>query len=378
MTRWPLVISMLILAGLATGCGGGPATPATPPPPAPTVTIGGTTATPATGPVTVTFTFSQPMAAFPAGDVQVTGANPAAATTMVDATHFTLVLTPPAGFAGSAQITVGAGTFTDAAGVANLTGATASQPFNTVPGGPVLTWSDEFDGPDGSLPDPAKWAFDTGGGGWGNGELESYTARAQNAQIQGGNLVITARRETYTGADGITCDYTSARLKTLGLFSQAYGRFEARIRIPAGQGMWPAFWMLGNDFPTAGWPACGEVDIMENIGIQPATLYGSIHGPGFIGGNLSTTINLPTGALADDFHIYAVEWQAGEIDLYLDSTLYAAYTPASLPPGSTWVFDQPFFLILNVAVGGGWPGPPDASTVFPQTMLVDYVRVYSQ
>ena len=142
--------------------------------------------------------------------------------------------------------------------------------------------------------------------------------------------------------------------------------------------MWPAFWMLGNDFPSAGWPACGEMDIMENIGVQPATLYGSIHGPGFIGGNLSASTTLAAGALADDFHIYAVEWRAGEIDMYLDSTLYAVYTPASLPPGATWVFDQPFFLILNVAVGGGWPGAPDASTSFPQTMLVDYVRVYSQ
>ena len=372
------ILLPLVLAGLATGCGGGLASPAAAPPPAPTVAIAGTSATPVAGPVTVTFMFSQPMSAFPATAVQVTGATPAAATVMVEPTVFTLLITPPEDRSGTAQITVGAGAFTDAAGVANLAGATASQPYNTVPGGPVITWSDEFDGPDGSLPDPTKWTYDLGGGGWGNGELESYTARVQNAQIQGGNLVITARQETYTGADGITCSYTSARLKTLGLFSQAYGRFEARIRIPAGQGLWPAFWMLGSDFPTAGWPGCGEVDIMENIGDQPGTLYGSIHGPGFTGGSLSTATTLPSGALADDFHIYAVAWQAGEIDMYLDSTLYATYTPDSLPPGATWVFDQPFFLILNVAVGGGWPGAPDATTVFPQTMLVDYVRVYSQ
>ena len=226
------------------------------------------------------------------------------------------------------------------------------------------------------MPDLTKWTYDLGGNGWGNNELESYTSRAQNAQVQNGNLVIAALQETYTGTDGITRNYTSARLKSQGLFSQAYGRFEARIKIPFGQGLWPAFWMLGKSFPATPWPTCGEIDIMENIGSQPAALYGSIHGPGFVGGNLSTSYVLPSGNLSDDFHIYAVEWEPGQIKMYLDTTLYATYTPASLPTGATWVFDQPFFLILNVAVGGSWPGAPNGSTVFPQTMLVDYVRVY--
>ncbi len=133
-----------------------------------------------------------------------------------------------------------------------------------------LTWSDELSGPDGASPDSSKWTYDVGGNGWGNNELEYYTNRTKNAQIQGGNLMITAQKETYAGSDGVTRNYTSARLKTQGLFSQAYGRFEARIKIPAGQGMWPAFWMLGNDITYNGWPKCGEIDIMENIGKEPA------------------------------------------------------------------------------------------------------------
>ena len=241
----------------------------------------------------------------------------------------------------------------------------------------ALTWSDEFGGVDGSTPAPSKWAYDLGGGGWGNGELETYTSRPANAQITGGNLVITAAREPFTGSDGISRNYTSARLKTQGLFSQKYGRFEARIKIPFGNGIWPAFWLLGDSFGTAGWPTCGEIDIMENIGREPGILHGSAHGPGYSGGAaLSQSISLTTGAFADDFHVYAIEWGPGQIDYFLDQTKYASYTPANLPAGAAWVFEQPFFIILNVAVGGAWPGAPDATTVFPQTMLVDYVRVY--
>jgi len=146
-----------------------------------------------------------------------------------------------------------------------------------------LAWSDELSGPDGASPDSSKWTYDVGGNGWGNNELEYYTNRTKNAQIQGGNLMITAQKETYAGSDGVTRNYTSARLKTQGLFSQAYGRFEARIKIPAGQGMWPAFWMLGNDITYNGWPKCGEIDIMENIGKEPGTVHGSLHGPSTVG-----------------------------------------------------------------------------------------------
>jgi beta-glucanase (GH16 family) len=221
--------------------------------------------------------------------------------------------------------------------------------------------------------------METGGGGWGNNELESYTNRTQNAHVQDGNLVITAIQETYTGPDGITRPYTSARLKTQGLFEQKYGRFEARIKIPRGQGMWPAFWMLGNTIGTVHWPNRGEIDIMENIGKEPDKVHGSMHGPGYSGANgLTAAYTLPSGKFADDFHIFAVEWEASAVRFYVDGNLYETRTPADLPAGTTWVFDHPFLILLNVAVGGDWPGSPDNTTVFPQSMLVDYVRVYAK
>jgi beta-glucanase (GH16 family) len=259
----------------------------------------------------------------------------------------------------------------------------------------TLVWQDEFNGANGSRPDPSKWTYDLGGGGWGNQELESYTDRAENARVENGNLVITARQENYEGSDHIAREYTSARLKTQGLFSQTYGRFEARIKIPSGQGMWPAFWMLGDNIATAGWPKCGEIDIMENIGKEPGTVHGSLHGPLTTGAasDLTSAVKLVNGKdFAADFHIYAVEWDPGVVRFYVDSTLYATYTPdsagsdtgansglsnsAAVRAGS-WVFDHPFFVILNVAVGGNWPRSPDATSSFPQTMLVDYVRVYT-
>ncbi len=243
----------------------------------------------------------------------------------------------------------------------------------------VLTWSDEFSAANGSLPDSAKWVMETGGGGWGNNELETYTNRTQNAHVQDGNLVITANKETYTGGDGITRQYTSARIKTQGLFDQKYGRFEARIKIPQGQGMWPAFWMLGNNIGTDGWPTCGEIDIMENIGKEPDKVHGSMHGPGYSGGDgLSGTYTIPSGKFADDYHIFAVEWETSAVRFYVDGKLYETRTPADLPSGKAWAFDHPFFILLNVAVGGDWPGAPDNNTVFPQNMLVDYVRVYTK
>ncbi len=199
---------------------------------------------------------------------------------------------------------------------------------------PSLVWHDEFDGPAGASFDRAKWVADTGGQGFGNQEREFYTTRAENVALDGdGHLVITARvapsspaHQCWYGA----CRYTSTRLKTKGLFAQTYGRFEARIRIPRGQGMWPAFWMLGAD--------------IDSIG--------------------------------DDFHVFAVTWQPNEIRWYVDGREYHHMTPADLPHGTKWVFDHPFFLLLNLAVGGGWPGDPDASTTFPQQMVVDYIRVY--
>ena len=239
-------------------------------------------------------------------------------------------------------------------------------------------WSDEFNGPSGSAVDSTKWSFDVGGKGWGNDELETYTGRTANAQLEGGSLVIKAIKETFTGADKITRNYTSARLLTKNKFSQAYGRFEARIKIPYGQGIWPAFWMLGNNIDTLRWPNCGEIDIMENIGREPSMVHGTFHGPGYSGGNgIGAAYTLTGGKkFSDDFHRFAVEWEPNVMRFYVDGNLYQTRTPLDLPAGTSWVFDHPFFIILNVAVGGGWPGNPDATTAFPQQMLVDYVRVY--
>jgi len=243
-----------------------------------------------------------------------------------------------------------------------------------------LVWSDEFDGPNGSPVDSSKWGFNIGGGGWGNNELETYTSRTANAYRDGGQLVIKALKETFTGPDNITRNYTSARLLTQNKFSQAYGRFEARIKIPYGQGIWPAFWMLGDNIDSAQWPNCGEIDVMENIGKEPSIVHGTLHGPGYSGGSgVSAAYTLPGGQkFSDDFHTFAVEWEPNIMRFYVDGLLYKTRTPADLPTGTSWVFDHPFFIILNVAVGGGWPGNPDASTVFPQQMLVDYVRVYQR
>jgi beta-glucanase (GH16 family) len=257
--------------------------------------------------------------------------------------------------------------------------AQTSSPQSSRPGW-TLIWSDEFNAPDGPPVDSSKWVRESGGNGWGNQELEYYTTRPENAFQQGGNLVIKVLQEKHTGADGVTRDYTSARLKTLGKFSQKYGRFEARIKIPQGQGIWPAFWMLGSDIDKIGWPKGGEIDIMENIGKEPAIVHGTIHGPGYSGDKgIGSPYNLPPDQhFADDFHLYAVEWESKAIRFYVDDHLYATLTPANLPKGTKWVYNHPFFMLLNVAVGGGWPGNPDGTTVFPQTMLVDYVRVYKR
>ena len=243
-----------------------------------------------------------------------------------------------------------------------------------------LVWSDEFDGPSGSAVDSSKWSFNIGGNGWGNNELETYTSRTANSDLEGGRLAIKALKETFTGPDNITRNYTSARLLTRNKFSQAYGRFEARIKIPYGQGIWPAFWMLGDNIDTAHWPNCGEIDVMENIGKEPSIVHGTFHGPGYSGGSgVSAAYTLPSGQkFSDDFHTFALEWEPNVMRFYVDGHLYKTRTPVDLPARTSWVFDHPFFIILNLAVGGGWPGNPDATTVFPQQMLVDYVRVYQR
>ena len=242
-------------------------------------------------------------------------------------------------------------------------------------------WQDEFDGPAGSTFDRTKWTADTGGAGFGNQERQYYTTRTENVALDGdGHLVITARAEPASSTDKCwygRCQYTSSRLKTHGLFAQAYGRFEARLRVPHGQGIWPAFWMLGADIDGVGWPRSGEIDIMENIGREPAIVHGTVHGPGYSGANgIGRADTLAHGAFAEDFHVFAIAWQPGEIRWYVDDREYHRLRPADLPQGTRWVFDHPFFLLLNLAVGGSWPGDPDSSTTFPQQLIVDYVRVY--
>jgi len=235
-----------------------------------------------------------------------------------------------------------------------------------------LTWSDEFNGTAGQLPDAVKWTFDlgTGDNGWGNSELQSYTNSPANISYDGnGNLVISAIK------DGNS--FTSARIKTQGLFAQKYGRFEARLKTPYGPGLWPAFWMLGENIQTVPWPQCGEIDIMELRGQEPHIIHGTIHGPGYSGGNpITKGYALVNDRFDADFHIYAIEWDKDKIDFFVDDYLYQRIERSDVP--GEWVYDQPFFILLNVAVGGNYVGFPTAQTPFPQKMIIDYVRVYQE
>ncbi len=244
---------------------------------------------------------------------------------------------------------------------------------------PALLWHDEFDQPVGSGPDPKKWVHDLGNNGWGNVELENYTDARQNSWVandpdatDGKVLVIRAVR---TGSQ-----YTSARIKTMGKYSTLYGRVEARMKLPFGRGVWPAFWMLGSDIESVPWPACGEIDIMEVPGHEPGKLHGTAHGPGYSGDQgMTGAVTLPNGAsFHDAYHIFAVEWSRDRIDWLLDGKVYHTCAPDRLPAGAKWVFnDGPFFILLNLAIGGKWPGYPDETTTFPQELRVDYVRVYA-
>lgn len=241
-----------------------------------------------------------------------------------------------------------------------------------------LVLSEEFD-TDGA-PNPSVWDYEVGrgpnGDGWGNQELQYYTDRSDNATIQNGVLLITAREESFEGAQ-----YTSARLLTKDLFEQQYGRFEARIRLPFGQGIWPAFWMLGADIDENPWPGAGEIDIMEYRGQEPTILIGSVHGPGYNGGNaISKEYTLENDRFDTGFHVFGIEWGPDFINYYVDDVLYNQITPEDIDEETngegTWVFNKPFYILMNVAVGGTFVGSPNAETQFPQTMLVDYVRVY--
>ena len=238
-----------------------------------------------------------------------------------------------------------------------------------------LTWSDEFTGNSGGSPDASKWSYDvgTGNGGWGNSELQYYTNRPENISLDGnGNLVITAKKENYNGSA-----FTSARIKTKGMFDQQYGRFEARLKTPYGPGIWPAFWMLGANIDQVPWPQCGEIDIMELRGQEPHIINGTLHGPGYSGGAAITkAYGLQNARFDTDFHIFAVEWDADKIDFFVDDYLYQRLSREEVEKKGQWVYNSPFFMIMNVAVGGNYVGFPVDGTPFPQKMTVDYVRVY--
>jgi beta-glucanase (GH16 family) len=242
-----------------------------------------------------------------------------------------------------------------------------------------LAWSDEFHGPAGSSADPQTWLRQTGGHGWGNQQLQYYTDEAANAALDGiGHLRITVNRtdpETArTSYDGR--EYTSARLASKHLRRVRYGLITARIKLPRGRGIWPAFWLLGEDIDEVGWPHCGEIDVMENFSTDPAMAHGAIHGPGYSGAD-GIAADLGTGSpLADDYREFSVCWEPGRIRWYYGSELYHTVTPADLS-GREWVFDHDFFLLLNVAVGSHFFPPPDASVTFPQHMLMDYVRIFA-
>ena len=242
-------------------------------------------------------------------------------------------------------------------------------------------FSDEFDGVSGKSLDSSKWSAEIGGGGWGNEELQFYTGDIENVRLDGrGNLEI--RAAPIGSNTDLTCWYgkcrfTSARLVTKGKFSFRYGRVEARIKVPDGEGVWPAFWMLGDDIEKTGWPGCGEIDVMEFIGRQPSAVYGTVHGPGYSGAaGISRSTTIPDlDKVSSDFHVFAVEWSNSQIEWFLDGRKYGSVSRNDVPRGAKWVFDRPFFIILNFAVGGKWPGAPGPTTQFPQSMLVDYVRV---
>lgn len=239
-----------------------------------------------------------------------------------------------------------------------------------------VVWADEFNGPAGRPPNRSKWRYDVGGGGWGNDELESYTRRPRNAHMDGhGHLVIAAHHEDYTGGDGVHRHYTSARLKTLGRFSFRYGRVAARMKVPAGRGLWPAFWMLGSNIGRVGYPRCGEIDTMELLGQQPRTVYGTVHGPGpdldrGIGGQLTASRSLARG-----YHVYAVSWTRRRVRFSLDGRVYETVRKRDYPHRDVWALDHRMFILLNLAVGGDWPGPPNGDTRFPARLRVDWVRV---
>jgi len=256
-----------------------------------------------------------------------------------------------------------------------LVGCTAtSEDTGPVSTGWTQVWADEFDGTAGSAP-ADHWVPDVGGDGWGNSQLEHNTDRTDNAFLDGGgHLVIRALREDYEGNA-----YTSARLTTRDTVEHGPARIEASIQVPQGAGIWPAFWLLGADFPEVGWPGCGEIDILEVRGSQPERVITTVHGPGYSGGEgVGTATVLPDATASETFHTYAVDIDPEHIVWWIDGQRVHTVRPGDLPGGTAWAFDDPFFIILNVAVGGHFVEPPSEDTPFPADMVVDYVRVFER
>jgi beta-glucanase (GH16 family) len=233
-----------------------------------------------------------------------------------------------------------------------------------------LVLQDEFDV--NGAPNSSYWNYNIGTGtnGWGNNESQYYTSRPENIVVENGMLKITAKQELYMGSG-----YTSARITSKGKIEKKYGRIEARVKLPYGKGIWPAFWMLGANSDTVLWPQCGEIDIMEYLGNNPTTAFGSLHGPGYSGANsITKNYTLVNDRFDTGFHVFGIEWGKNYINYYIDDVLYNRLTPADVP--GEWVFNEPFYIILNVAVGGNLPGSPNSETSFPQSMYVDYIRIY--
>lgn len=254
----------------------------------------------------------------------------------------------------------------------------AKEEMNAPPGW-TLAWSDEFDGPAGAPADPENWTYETGGSGWGNEELQYYTDSVENASLDGGgNLAITVSRaepDTDLSCWYGPCQFTSARLITAGKQDFGYGRIETRVQLPAGGGLWPAVWALGSDLGEVGWPQSGEIDIMEFVGNRPTSIFGTIHGPGYSGGEAFGDALDFGRPISGEWHEFAVEWSPGSIVWEVDGVVYHSADPSDVAPDE-WVFDQRFSLLANMAVGGNFGGAVDAAAEFPQTMRLDYVRVY--
>jgi beta-glucanase (GH16 family) len=233
----------------------------------------------------------------------------------------------------------------------------------------MTVWAQEFDGPAGSTPDPSVWMAELGGGGWGDDQLQSYTRSPANAYLTGSGQLAIVARDDPDAPGGVS----SARLTTRGLVSFKYGHIAARIKVPSGAGVWPAFWMLGTDIDAVGWPACGEIDVMEHVGGDPTAVHGTVHGTGYAGVGHGVGRRFDSGSpLSDDFHTYSVAWMPGSVTWRLDGKVYLRLTAVDVP--GPWPFEQPFFLVINLAIGGSWPGNGPEATL-PAEMLIDWIRV---